>query len=82
MGSDAKDAVPTLVELLEEQPALQPNILDALGDIGPAARTKAAPAVEKLLAASEQDPPIAQKARTALLRMGAIQKKTPDAPKK
>jgi HEAT repeat protein len=84
MGADAKLEVPTLVELLKERTALQPQILDALGDIGPAARADAAPAVEMLLAKERQnDPVLAEKARTALNRMGVFQKKaeTPKAEK-
>jgi hypothetical protein len=66
---------------LKERIALQPQILDALGDIGPAARDKAAPAVEMLLATAGQNPELADKARTALVRMGVFQKKA-DTPKK
>lgn len=77
MGADARDSVPTLVELLKDRSTLRPQILDALGDIGPAARTAAAPAVEMLLAKDGPgDPVLAEKARTALVRMGVVQKKT------
>ena len=76
MGPDARDAVPTLVEMLNERSSLRPPILDALGDIGPAAREKAAPAVQSILAKEGKDDPVlAEKARTALVRMGVIQKK-------
>jgi HEAT repeats len=75
MGADAKVAVPTMVVLLKEHSGLQAQILDALGDIGPAARDKAAPAVEVLLAKQgNADPVLAEKARTALVRMGVFQK--------
>jgi hypothetical protein len=75
MGSAAKDSVPMLVEILKTRGPLQPHILDALGDIGPAARADAAAAVEMLLVKEAQNPVLADKARTALLRMGVFQKK-------
>ncbi len=84
MGPDAKTAVPTLVDLLKERSGLQAQILDTLGDIGPAARDQAAPAVHMLLAKqSKTDPVLAEKARTALARMGVLQGKagTPKADK-
>lgn len=82
MGADAKIAVPTLVELLKDRSALRPQILDALGDIGPAAREKAALPAEMLLAKEgKTDPVLAEKARTALVRMGVFQKKAENAPK-
>jgi HEAT repeat protein len=67
MGAQAKSAVPLLIELLQERDSLRPQILDALGGIGPAA-SAAIPAVEALL----KDAALAEPARTALRRMGKI----------
>jgi HEAT repeat protein len=75
MGADARNAVPTLVEILKTRGPLQPQILDTLGDIGPAAAgEKAVSAVEMLLANAGQNPELADKARTALVRMGVFKK--------
>jgi HEAT repeat protein len=67
MGAQAKNEVPLLVELLQESDSLRPQILDALGGIGPAA-SAAIPAVEALL----KDAALAEPARIALRRMGKI----------
>jgi len=82
MGADARGAVPTLLTLLKERSALQAQILDTLGDIGPAACAikGTVPAVETLLATPGQNPEVAEKARTALNRMGVLQKKA-ESPK-
>jgi HEAT repeat protein len=67
MGAQAKSAVPLLIDLLQERDSLRPQILDALGGIGPAA-SAAIPAVEALL----KDAALAEPARIALRRMGKI----------
>ena len=75
MGSDAKIAVPTLVDLLKEH---RPAAADSRLRSATSARRRreAAPAVELLLAKEGQnDPVLAEKARTALVRMGVFQKK-------
>ena len=69
MGSEAKVAVPTLIELLKDRDNLRPQILETLGDIGPAAKD-AIPAVEALA----KDPAVGEQARVALKRMGIIAK--------
>jgi HEAT repeat protein len=67
MGAQAQSAVPLLVEILQESDSLRPQILDALGGIGPAA-SAAIPAIEALL----KDAALAESARVALRRMGKI----------
>jgi HEAT repeat protein len=70
MGAEAKSTVRLLTELLQERDSLRPQILDALGGIGPAA-SAAIPAVQALV----NDAALAEAARTALRRMGVIDKK-------
>jgi hypothetical protein len=70
MGATAKPAVPVLIDVLKDRDNLRLQILETFGDIGPAAN-EAIPVVEALL----QDAALAEQARTALRRMGVIDKK-------
>jgi hypothetical protein len=54
---------------LNEHVALRPQVLETLGDIGPAAK-EAIPAVQALTS----DPGVEPAARAALKRMGVIEK--------
>jgi HEAT repeat protein len=70
MGSTGRVAVPKLIEMLKERPSLRPVILEAFGDIGPAARDAQTP-VEALL----KEPAYREQARIALNRIGIVQGK-------
>jgi HEAT repeat protein len=67
MKAEAKITVPVLIEMLQSRPGLRTQILETLGDIGPAAR-EAIPAVRALT----NDPAVGQLAQTTLRRMGEI----------